>query len=157
MARKQVRVLAAGTFDFLHPGHLAFLQAARRLGSHLAVVVAHDSNARRLKGARPIFTQAERARLVGSLKPVDRAVKGRRSGDVLAIVRKLKPDVIALGPDQWPREDWLARELAKSGLEPRIVRLDDFEKQKYSSGRIATRILKRHLTRRQQKQPGVRR
>ncbi|MDL5503512.1 MAG: adenylyltransferase/cytidyltransferase family protein, partial [Candidatus Methanoperedens sp.] len=38
-----VRVLATGTFDILHPGHLLYLSKARALGDELYVIVARDS------------------------------------------------------------------------------------------------------------------
>ena len=38
------RVLATGTFDLLHPGHVYFLTQARAMGDELFVIVARDSN-----------------------------------------------------------------------------------------------------------------
>ncbi len=38
-----VRVLATGTFDILHPGHLLYLPEAKALGDELYVIAAHDS------------------------------------------------------------------------------------------------------------------
>ncbi len=41
--RPMVRVLATGTFDILHPGHLRYLSEAKALGDELYVIVARDS------------------------------------------------------------------------------------------------------------------
>jgi FAD synthetase len=38
-----VRILATGTFDILHPGHLRYLSEAKELGDELYVIVARDS------------------------------------------------------------------------------------------------------------------
>ena len=38
-----VKVMATGTFDILHLGHIYFLKEAKKLGDTLAVVVATDS------------------------------------------------------------------------------------------------------------------
>mgnify|MGYP006297563163 FL=1 len=44
-----VKVMATGTFDILHLGHIYFLKEAKKLGDTLAVVVATDSTVRKLK------------------------------------------------------------------------------------------------------------
>ena len=65
-------VLANGVFDLLHVGHVRYLGAARALGDALVVAVNSDASVRRLKGqGRPIMSAAERAELVGALRPVD--------------------------------------------------------------------------------------
>ena len=43
MAKK---VMAFGSFDLLHPGHLDYIERAARLGDHLIVVIARDSSIR---------------------------------------------------------------------------------------------------------------
>ncbi len=152
MVRRRVRVLAAGTFDFLHPGHAAFLNAARRLGDELIVVVARDARATKIKGRRPVFTQAERTQLIAQLKPVTRAVPGG-AGDVLAVVCRLRPDVVALGPDQWIDDEWLAQQLRSHGLNPKIVRIRAYKKSRYSSGRIARLVARRDSRNKRQHHP----
>src|SRR2546428_13773418 len=48
-------VLAAGTFDLLHPGHLDYFEWARRHGDVLVVCVVGDERTRRRKNTgRPI-------------------------------------------------------------------------------------------------------
>ena len=60
------KVMAFGTFDGLHPGHLNFLKQARRLGDSLVVVVARDANVRKIKGRFPRLGEGERLRKVAS-------------------------------------------------------------------------------------------
>jgi cytidyltransferase-like protein len=65
-------VVVTGVFDLLHVGHLRFLQAARALGSRLAVGVESDERVRRWKGPdRPIQTQEDRCELLSALRVVD--------------------------------------------------------------------------------------
>ena len=97
------RVLCCGTFDFLHPGHISFLQQAARLGDELWVVVARDENVSRLKGRRPVHDEGERLAQVARLDWVDRARLGNPGPDFLRVVEEIRPDLIALGYDQKAR------------------------------------------------------
>jgi len=92
-------VLANGLFDLLHPGHLRYLEGARRLGDLLVVAVNSDASARRLKGpGRPLVPAAERAELVAGLAPVDWVVIFDED-TVENVIRALRPDVQAKGTD----------------------------------------------------------
>src|SRR4030095_10083493 len=65
-------VLAAGTFDLLHPGHLDYFEWAKHHGEVLVVCVVGDKRTRRRKKiGRPIVKEEWRALMVSSLKPVD--------------------------------------------------------------------------------------
>jgi cytidyltransferase-like protein len=67
------RVLVTGSFDWLHSGHVRFLELAAAYGDVYAGV-GSDANIRRLKGPRhPLFPEAERLYLVGSVRHVVRA------------------------------------------------------------------------------------
>ena len=57
-----------------------------------------------------------RAKIVGSLKPVDAAIVGKNNGDMFDTVREVKPDVIVLGFDQHFDVDKLKESLEKEGL-----------------------------------------
>ena len=37
-------VVATGTFDILHPGHLFYLEESKKLGDELWVIVARERN-----------------------------------------------------------------------------------------------------------------
>ena len=94
------RVLCCGTFDYLHPGHLSFLQQAAALGTELDVVVARDENVQRMKGILPDHDENQRREMVAAVDVVDRAQLGYPGPDFLRIVKDIEPDVIALGYDQ---------------------------------------------------------
>lgn len=128
-------MMAFGSFDLLHPGHVAFLQAARRLGSRLVVVVARDSRIKRIKGRKPLFSERERLRHLRQLRVVDKAVLGGRR-NFYAIVRRVKPDVIALGYDQ-------AADAGKLKRFAKVVRLKAFKPERFKSS-ILKKGLKKH-------------
>ena len=65
-------VMTNGCFDLLHPGHIDYLEKARRLGDILIVALNDDSSVKRLKGFdRPINTLKDRIRMLSSLSCVD--------------------------------------------------------------------------------------
>ncbi|EWT04729.1 D-beta-D-heptose 1-phosphate adenosyltransferase [Intrasporangium chromatireducens Q5-1] len=92
-------VATGGCFDVLHAGHLQSLQAARRLGDALVVLLNSDASVRRLKGAgRPVQTAEDRARLLLGLECVD-AVAVFDEDDPSTVLGELRPDVWAKGGD----------------------------------------------------------
>jgi rfaE bifunctional protein nucleotidyltransferase chain/domain len=93
-------VFTNGVFDLLHVGHIALLEAARGEGGALLVAVNSDASVRRLgKGAdRPVVPERERARLVAALECVDAVVLFDEETP-LALIRRLRPDVLAKGAD----------------------------------------------------------
>ena len=96
-------VLTNGVFDLLHPGHVRYLQEARRLGDVLIVAVNSDRSARSLeKGAdRPITPEAERAELLAALTSVD-VVTVFDEPTPHEVVLALQPDVLVKGADWEP-------------------------------------------------------
>jgi len=98
-ARGGTVVATGGCFDVLHAGHVACLDAARRLGDVLVVLVNSDDSVRRLKGAgRPAVVQADRVRVLQALESVD-AVAVFTEDDPRAALEQLRPDVWAKGGD----------------------------------------------------------
>ena len=105
-----VRVMASGVFDILHTGHISYLEQAKAAGDELVVVVACDNTVRRRKH-EPVTPEAMRLRIVQSLKPVDRAVLGKDTGDFMETLREIDPDIIMLGFDQTFDEKELAAKI----------------------------------------------
>ena len=68
-------VFTNGCFDLLHPGHVRYLAAARKMGDHLLVAVNSDRSVRRIKGpSRPVQPQYVRAELLAGLESVDSVI-----------------------------------------------------------------------------------
>ncbi len=132
-----VRVVATGTFDIIHPGHIRYLEEAKKLGDELIVIVAREKNVKHKP--KPIIPEEQRRRVVESLKPVDRAILGDER-DIFKPIMELKPDIIVLGYDQHFDEKKLEEELRRRGLSTRVIRITAKEECEYCS---STRIIKR--------------
>jgi D-beta-D-heptose 7-phosphate kinase/D-beta-D-heptose 1-phosphate adenosyltransferase len=95
-------VFTNGVFDILHPGHVRYLQAARRHGDVLIVGLNSDASVRRNKGPeRPINPEAERGELLEALACVD-AVSVFDEDTPAEIIRRVQPDVLVKGADWAP-------------------------------------------------------
>ena len=88
-------VLANGVFDILHIGHLLYLEAAAKMGDILVVSITADAFVNKGPG-RPMFPEAQRAKMVGALKCVDRTIIVNSALEALETV---KPDIFVKGPD----------------------------------------------------------
>lgn len=105
LARKktgQCIVFTNGCFDILHPGHVSYLEEARRLGDCLIVGVNSDSSVKSLnKGAdRPINRETDRARVLAALGCVDFVLLFDEETP-LHLIATLLPDILVKGGD-WP-------------------------------------------------------
>jgi len=92
-------VFTNGCFDLIHPGHIRYLQEARRLGDALIVALNSDRSVRELKGAsRPILDQNERAEVMAALGCVDYVTIFDQITP-REIIAALLPDVLVKGGD----------------------------------------------------------
>ncbi|HXW94532.1 MAG TPA: adenylyltransferase/cytidyltransferase family protein [Nitrososphaerales archaeon] len=122
--RRSIRVVfIGGGFELIHYGHVYTISKARSLGDALVVSVARDSTIRRRKKREPLISERDRVRLLSSLRDVDAAILGVE-GDIYVTLQKVKPDIVALGYDQYHMEDEVRREARKRGMKLQVVRLD---------------------------------
>jgi len=99
-------VIVTGGFDPLHSGHIAYFQAARKLGDRLIVGLNSDEWLTRKKG-RPFMPLQERLSVVGNLSMVDEVVlyndDDGSSIDAIRLVKQRYPDahvIFANGGDR---------------------------------------------------------
>ncbi|MCX8030145.1 MAG: FAD synthase [Thermodesulfovibrionales bacterium] len=123
------RVVCAGTFDHLHPGHLDFLRQAKALGDELIVIVARDETVKRIKGFLPTDSEEVRKRNVEQTNIADKVVLGNYNADIFEILKALKPDIVALGYDQRVKET----EILKRFTHLKVIRLSPYQADKYKS------------------------
>lgn len=116
-----VRVLATGTFELLHPGHLLYLEEAKKLGDELFVIVGRDVNVRKRK-RMPIISEEQRLKMVSALKVVDKAILGSEE-DMYAPLYSIKPEIIAIGYDQAFDEAVLEQGLRERGFNTKVIRI----------------------------------
>lgn len=147
-------VLAEGTFDLLHYGHVYYLTNAKNLGgekSKLIVIVARDKTVERLKGRKPIIPEDQRRAIVEALKVVDEAILGYEEMDMAKVIEKVKPDIIALGYDKEEMEEKLRRYVKERNLNIEVVRLNRFEGGDVSSSsKIKRKIIEEYRSNLQQ-------
>lgn len=94
------RVFVNGTFDLLHPGHIALFNFAKSMGDHLLVAIDSDERVKSLKGAdRPINDQFTRSLILQNLKPIDEVKIFNSESDLINKIREYEPDVMIVGSD----------------------------------------------------------
>lgn len=125
-------VMAFGTFDIFHPGHISFLKQAKKYGD-LIVVIARDRTVKQVKGKLPDNAEKQRLRVIKASGIADKVILGSLTTDKYAAIKKYRPDVIALGYDQKFFTAELKNELKKSKLNDKIIRLKPFQPKKYKS------------------------
>lgn len=90
-------VFTNGCFDFIHAGHIDFLQAARKLGDVLVLATNTDAVIALLKGApRPIIKQEQRVKLLAAIEAVDYIVTFSEEKPH-SLISALHPDVLVKG------------------------------------------------------------
>ena len=129
------KVMCAGTFEIIHPGHLYYLSEAKKYGDKLIVVVARDETSKTFKGKSPLHNERERLESVRMLKIVDEAILGKQ-GNIFEIIEEIKPDVICLGYDQNIQKQQVEDELKKRGIKADVVRISAYMPQVYKSSKL---------------------
>lgn len=97
-------VFTNGCFDLLHPGHVAYLEDARRCGDRLIVAVNSDASVKRLKGeGRPVQPVESRMAVLAGLESVDWVV-AFEDDTPERLLSLLQPDVLVKGGDYTPEQ-----------------------------------------------------
>jgi len=131
-----MRVMAFGTFDNLHPGHLSYFSQAGKFGDELIVIVARDKNVLAIKKRLPQENEQVRRRKVNqALREIEiegKAVLGNLKNRWL-VLKNYRPEIICLGYDQKVNFPQLKSEIAKFRLFCKIKRLKAYRPEKYKS------------------------
>jgi len=143
--KKRKIVLASGTFDLLHLGHVRFLEEAKKAGgkdAELIVIVARDSTVKARKRKNPVMPEDQRRALVESLKVVDEAILGLEDFSIDNVIEKIKPDVIAVGHDQDGIEKELLKAIENEKFAIEVAKIGRFGKRELdSSSKIVRKII----------------
>ncbi|MFC6717716.1 adenylyltransferase/cytidyltransferase family protein [Natrialbaceae archaeon GCM10025810] len=137
-------VVAQGTFDLLHPGHVHYLEEAASMGDELIVIVARTSNVDHKEA--PICAARQRRDVVDALEVVDEAILGHEE-DIFVPIEEIRPDVIVLGHDQHHDDEAIEAELERRGVDCTVERAEPREPghddELLSTRLIVDRILER--------------
>ncbi len=132
------KIMIFGTFDMVHPGHEDFFRQARALAPNpfLVVSIARDSVVLRVKGKASRHSEIERLQVVGAHAAVDHVILGDEVG-YMAHIKKVNPDIIALGYDQTGEfvAD-LRRDLKEAGLSTRIKRTRSHKPEIFKTSKL---------------------
>ena len=93
--KKNKIILAHGTFDFFHYGHLRHLIKSKKQADVLVVSLTADKFVRKGPG-RPIYSQMQRAEIISSLDFVDYVVI-INSVSGIEVIKSLKPNLYSKG------------------------------------------------------------
>jgi FAD synthetase len=135
------RVVAQGTFDILHPGHVHYLREAKSMGDQLHVILARANNVTHKPD--PVVPGPQRVEMVEALGPVDHARLGHPE-DIFVPIEDIDPDVIVLGHDQHHEADAIREALADRGIDCDVVRGSEREPQ-FDDEIASTRLIIRKI------------
>lgn len=140
------KILVAGTFDILHPGHIFLINKAAKLGD-VYIVIATDKNRELYSGEAPIVPEQQRYEVMKSIKNVKDVKLGRHDNDTLRTVEEINPDIILLGPDQKFSAQKLQNALKMKGLKHiEVRRLENYYDKfnLHSSSLIKKKIIEKY-------------
>ncbi|HDR1165512.1 TPA: bifunctional D-glycero-beta-D-manno-heptose-7-phosphate kinase/D-glycero-beta-D-manno-heptose 1-phosphate adenylyltransferase HldE [Pasteurella multocida] len=124
-ARGEKIVMTNGCFDILHPGHVSYLENARKLGDRLIVAVNSDDSVKRLKGeTRPINDLQSRMAVLAGLSSVDWLVAFHEDTPQRLIAEVL-PDLLVKGGDYKPEYIAGSQEVWASGGDVKVLNFEN--------------------------------
>ena len=145
VTKKKKVVLASGTFDLLHLGHVRFLEEAKKAGgknTELIVIVARDNTVKARKGKKTIMPEDQRRALVESLKVVDEAILGWEDFSIEKVIERIKPNIIAVGHDQAGIEREVMKAIEEKRVSIEVAKIGRFGKRELDcSSKIVRKII----------------
>lgn len=94
------KIFVNGTFDILHPGHMALFEYAKSQGDYLLVAIDADSRVKQFKGdSRPINNQETRKRMLECVKFIDEVSIFDSDESLTNTVKNYAPDLMIVGSD----------------------------------------------------------
>lgn len=96
-------VYCHGCFDLMHPGHIKYFQASKKIGDVLVVTITPDRYVDKGEG-RPVFNETLRAESIAALECVD-FVAINQWPTACETLRLLRPDIYVKGQEFENLED----------------------------------------------------
>jgi len=152
-----MKVAASGYFDPIHSGHINYLKEAKRLAGangKLIVIVNNDKQAVLKKGSF-FMPVKERKVILEAIKYVDEVVvSSDKDRSVKATLRKIHPDIFAVGMDNYKNkllEKEVTEELGIKVVDRLAKKLVVHPSMKQSSSKIIKNYLNKHKCKCQEK------
>ena len=142
---KKIRVMVFGTFDYLHAGHENLFIQARELGDEIVAIIARDKTVRNIKGETPDHNEKERLENLKDTSWAEFVILGNPK-DKTKVIKEYRPDIIALGYDQFAFTYRLEKFLMDIRLDAKIVRLKPYRPDMYKSSIIKKQKLEAQET-----------
>ena len=132
---KKTLVMVFGTFDYLHAGHENLFMQANELGSEIIAILARDKTVKTIKGEFPDHNEKERLENLKATGWANKAILGHPK-DKTRVIKDYRPNVIALGYDQFAFTYRLEKLLMELKLDSKIIRLVPYRPDMYKSSII---------------------
>lgn len=132
---KKTLVMVFGTFDYLHAGHENLFVQARELGSEIIAVIAKDKTVKNIKGEFPDNNEKKRLEILKETHWADKVILGNDK-DKTKVIKIYRPDIIALGYDQFAFTYTLDKLIIDEKLNTKIIRLKPYRPDMYKSSLI---------------------
>ena len=126
------KVIIFGTFDIIHAGHENLFAQARKHGDYIIAVIARDKTVKNIKSTEILNNEDTRLKNLKKTELADKVILGDLN-DKYSAIRKFKPEVIALGYDQFAFTYGLKKLLIDIGLDTQIIRLKPYNPDVYKS------------------------
>lgn len=133
---QEVTVMAQGTFDIIHPGHIDYLEKSSQLGDKLIVIVSRDSRLDR----KLALNEKERKEVLQNLEMTDQVILGSEE-DIFETLELVKPDTITLGHDQDHNKEYVKKMAEETLQRPVKVKRIKSTKETLSSSKIKERLI----------------
>jgi len=104
-------IITYGTFDMFHIGHLKLLKRLKKKGDKLIVAVSTDEFNKE-KGKKVMIPYKQRAKIVKSIKYVDKVIPEYSWEQKILDIEKYNVDIFAIG-DDWKGEFDFLKEYCK--------------------------------------------
>ena len=104
--------IVAGTFDLVHPGHIALLRECRQQCDFLIAALHVDPSIERAYKNKPIMTAFERWSVLNAIEHVSNIIPYETEQDLINMYASIRPDFIFVGSDHMS-DDITGSHLAK--------------------------------------------
>ena len=104
--KKKKVVITYGTFDMFHIGHLKLLKRLSKMGDYLIVGVSNDKF-NESKGKKTMIPYKQRAKIVKSIKYVDKVIPEKNWEQKVKDIKKYNVDIFVMGDDWKGKFDFL--------------------------------------------------